>query len=133
MMRRSAILLVWLAGILFPMALLTRFSATYSRLFGRVFNPLWVHLLMHAFLFAGLAYLLARHLGRRTAMTSGWRLVVGVLGLVLVVALLQESIQLLYKARPLGMDEVLDVGIDFAGGVLGIMAFTPPRSTPPSR
>lgn len=48
MTRKHALLFLWLAGILFPMAWLTRFSATYGRLFGRVFNPLWVHVLMHA-------------------------------------------------------------------------------------
>ena len=120
-MCRPAILLLWIAGILFPMAWLTRFSATYSRLFERVFNPLWVHALMHALLFAVLAYLVARHMAGRAVAARRWRTAVLVLGIVVVIAVAQEAIQLLYKARVVGADEVLDVGIDLAGGVFGML------------
>jgi len=122
-MRKGVILLLWLLGILFPMAWLTRFSSVYDRLFEHLFNPLWTHMLMHAFLFAVLAYLLAQRMGHRTAMVPRSRVILSVLALVLVIALLQEGIQLLYKARPLGIDELLDVGIDLVGGSLGVMAF----------
>lgn len=122
-MRKHVILLLWILGILFPMAWLTHFSSVYGHLFEHLFNPLWTHVLMHAFLFAVLAYLLAHHMERRTAMTPGSRVVLGVLALVLAITLLQEGIQLLYKARSPGVDELLDVGIDVAGGSLGVMAF----------
>ncbi len=115
------LLWVWLAGMLFPMAWLTRFSGTYSRLFERVFNPLWVHVLMHALLFAVLAYLLARQMAGRVVAPRHWRTAMLVLGLVLVIAVAQEGIQLLYKARVVGADEVLDVGIDLAGVVFGML------------
>jgi hypothetical protein len=121
MMRRPAILLLWIAGMLFPMAWLTRFSAIYSRLFERVFNPLWVHVLMHAFLFAVLAYLLIRQRAGHAVAARRWRTAVLALGLVLAMAVAQEGIQLLYKARPVGADEVLDIGIDLAGGVFGML------------
>jgi len=120
-MREQALLLLWVIGILFPMAWFARFSSTYNWLFEHLFNPLWMHVLMHAFLFAVLAYLLAHLLGRRMAMTPGPRVMFGVLVSVLIIALLQEGIQLLYKARSPGMDELLDVGIDLAGGSLGVM------------
>lgn len=120
-MRRRALLFLWVAGTLFPMAWLTRFSGTYSRLFGHVFNPLWVHVLMHALLFAGLAYLLARHMAGRAVAARSWRPTALVLGLVLAIAVAQEGIQLLYKARAVGADEVVDVGIDLAGGVFGML------------
>lgn len=122
-MRKHVILFLWILGILFPMAWLTCFSPVYSWVFEHLFNPLWMHVLMHAFLLAVLSYLLAHRMGRRMAMAPKPRLMFGVLIFVLMIALSQEGIQLLYKARLPGMDELLDVGIDLAGGSLGVMAF----------
>lgn len=123
MIRKHLILFLWVLGILLPMAWFTRFSATYSRFFQHLFNPLWVHVLMHAGIFAVLAHLAANYLASRRTTASRSRVVLGVIAVLLVIALLQEGIQLLYKARPLGMDEVLDVGIDLAGGSLGVLVF----------
>ena len=122
-MRRRAALFFWIVGILFPMAWPTRFSTIYTRVFAHFFNPLWTHVLMHAFLFAVLAYLLVHRMNRRMVIGSGRRIILGVLAVVLVIALLQEGIQLLYKARPPGTDEALDVGIDLVGGSLGVIAY----------
>ncbi len=78
---------------------------------------------MHVGLFAVFAHLVANYLASRRTTASRSRVVLGVIAVVLVIALLQEGIQLLYKARPLGMDEVLDVGIDLAGGNVGVLIF----------
>lgn len=123
MIRKHLILFLWVLGILLPMAWFTRFSATYSRFFQYLFDPPWVHVLMHAGLSAVLAHLAANYLASRQTTASRSRVVLGVIAVLLVIALLQEGIQLLYKARPLGMGEVLDVGIDLAGGSLGVLVF----------
>lgn len=121
MTRQSAVLLLWILGILVPVAWFGRSSATYRSLFNRFFHPLWVHVLMHAALFAVLACLLAQPLARRPGIGSGWRFALILLGLILAVAALQEGVQLTYKARPLGADELLDVGIDLVGAGLGLL------------
>lgn len=121
MTRKHALLFLWITGMLFPLAWLTRFSAPYSRLFERVFNPLWMHVLMHALLFAVLAYWLARHMAGHAVAARRWHTAALILGLVLATAVAQEGIQLLYKARAVGADEVLDIGIDLAGGVFGML------------
>lgn len=125
MTRKHLALILWLLGILLPMAWFTRFSAAYNRFFQYAFTPLWTHVLMHAFLFAVLAYLLAHLLpswGPRVVRGGvGWQ--GGVLVLVLVVAWLQEGFQLLYKGRPPGMDEFRDVAIDLIGASLGLLLF----------
>ena len=120
---KSAFLAFWLLGILFPMAWFTRFSAIYSWLSGYVFTSVWTHVVMHTFLFAVLAYLLGHVLARWPAACSTRYLVGAVLASVLGVALLQEGIQLLYTAQAPGIDEVLDLGVDLIGGVLGVIAF----------
>jgi hypothetical protein len=123
MTRQRVVLLLWMLGIVLPMARVGRFSATYRRWFDQLFHPLWMHVLMHAFLFAVLGYLLAWPLARRFDTASGWRFVLAVLGVIVAVAVVQEGVQLAYKARPLGADELLDVGIDVVGGSLGLLLY----------
>jgi VanZ family protein len=105
------------------MAWFRRFSTTYHRLFDQLFHGVRMHALTHALLFAVLAYLLAWPLVRRASMAPWWRFALAVLGLVVAVALLQEGVQLVYKDRPLGADELLDVGIDVVGASLGLLVF----------
>jgi len=121
MTRKSLLLAFWTLGILFPMAWFTRFSATYDRLFNYVFGPPWTHVVMHTFLFAVLSYLLVPVIACRPAAHSRGFLVGVVLALVMGVAILQESIQLLYMAQMPGVDEMLDLGVDLLGGGLGVI------------
>lgn len=123
MMRKRLIMLLWLLGILLPMAWFTRFSAMYSRLFQSVFSPLWMHVLTHAFLFAVLAYLLASFVTPRMSLVTRKHVTLVILALVLVVALTQEGLQLLYKSRPPGLDELFDLGVDLVGASVGMLVF----------
>lgn len=123
-MRKYTLLLLWLLGMLLPLAWLVQFWPAGQRVFDRVFGPLWMHILMHAALFAVLAFVAARILGERQPAPSGWAICLGVLGLVLAAALLQEVIQLSYKARPIVADDLLDLGVDLAGGLLGTAIYT---------
>ncbi|MCX7852036.1 MAG: hypothetical protein N2383_04555 [Caldilineales bacterium] len=111
MTRRLVVLAFWVAGIAFPMAWFTRFSDTFDRAFTTLFTPVWSHVVMHAFLFAVLAWLLTRILPSQPLAV--------VLGLVMLVALLQEGVQLLYTGQTPGADEAFDLLVDFGGGVMG--------------
>ncbi len=116
MRRRILLLLVWLLGILFPLAWLGRFSPAYRRAFNAFFAPPWMHILMHAALFAGLVILTAHTFRlpptRKTALL--------LLGVVLAVGLLQEAFQLFSRGLKPGWGEVYDLGVDLVGGVMGM-------------
>ncbi len=117
-MIRWRVILLWILGILLPMAWFGRFCPAYARIFGFLFGPLWMHLLMHAFLFAVLGWLVAH--GMRHALPVMYRVrLPGALVVVAVIALLQEGIQPSYKARPWGRDEMLDVAVDIGAGAVG--------------
>ncbi len=125
-MKRKWLLLLWLVGILAPMAWLARFIPGYDQLFNFVFGPVWMHWLSHALLFAVLAFLLLTLLvpqeGRR------WPRVAMVLGIVLLTAFAQERIQLWYKARAWGGDEWFDLGVDLMGATAGLLAWASARA-----
>lgn len=117
MRHRPLILLLWILGILFPLAALGRFSPAFRGVFDALFAPLWMHIVMHALLFGGLVVLLFFALrwkmGKRTAL--------GALLAVLVVGLLQETLQSLSQgAWPL-LGMLADLGVDLAGGTLALV------------
>ena len=122
-MKRNLLLFGWIIGILFPLGWLSHYSDLYRQVFNTVFGPPWVHILMHGLLYFVLAYLLAGLvLNAHLPTISPYRLMV-VLGLILVIALGQESFQLLYQGRLPGTDEWLDIGVDLVGGGLGLFIF----------
>nr|WP_290667893.1 hypothetical protein [Ardenticatena sp.] len=114
-MRQYLPLVVWLTGILFPMALFTRYSATYNRWFQIAFTPEWTHIVMHGLLDGVLAVLLV------TTLPPAYRRSWWILALILVVACLQEGIQFIYTASLPGSDEVFDIGVDLLGGLIGVL------------
>lgn len=120
-MRRYLLLGFWIIGIIFPMIWLTGFSPTFARLFDTLFEPAWVHVVMHTLLFGVLAYLVLLFLPQKSTVPLRWHTVVLVIGVVLLVAFLQESFQLLYMGRMPGADELFDLGVDLSGGLLGLM------------
>lgn len=119
-MRRYLLLGLWIVGIVFPMIWLTDLSPAFTRLFNILFEPAWVHVVMHTLLFGVLAYLLFL-LAQESAAPSRGRTAVLVIGVVLLVALLQEGFQLLYLGRAPGANEVFDLGVDLNGGLFGLL------------
>lgn len=92
-------------------------------MFDTIFGPLWVHILMHIMLYSVLACLLAGLLlTARFPSLSRYHIGLSFV-LILAVALGQEGLQLLYQGRLPGADEFLDVGVDLAGELLGILLF----------
>ena len=122
-MKRTFILLAWLVGILLPMAWFGRFSESYRQLFNAIFGPPWMHVVTHAILFAVLAYLLATVSSALAGKQGRGRMMIVVMIAALLIALLQEIIQLGYKGRQFGYAEVFDLGVDLAGVCLGLAFF----------
>ena len=122
-MKRYFVLLAWLIGILLPMAWFGRFSESYRQLFDTVFGPSWMHVVTHAILFAVLAYLLTTIVRTPVGKQGYGRVMIVVIIATLLIALLQELIQLGYKGRAFGYAEVFDLGVDMAGVCLGLALF----------
>ena len=116
MLRSRLVLLLWLLGILFPMAWLGRFSPAYRRAFEAIFAPEWMHWFTHALLFGGLVALfvivLRLNLDRKTALIA--------LALVFGVGFLQEVFQALSQGSFSLAGSVFDLGVDLVGGLLGL-------------
>ncbi|GAB4556648.1 MAG: hypothetical protein Kow0047_00340 [Anaerolineae bacterium] len=118
-LRRYLFLSLWIVLILFPVAWLARHSAWVYRLLILHFSPVWVHVVLHVLLFAVLAWLLA---SLRLPLPRPWRLL-AIAGVIMLVALGQEVLQLWAKGRGPGRDELFDLGVDMAGAALGWLAF----------
>ncbi|MBC8507452.1 MAG: VanZ family protein [Anaerolineales bacterium] len=108
-------LLLWLVGILFPMAWLGNFSEKFQQMFNTLFSPEWMHWIMHALLYAALAVLIMIVFERPLTKSS--------LGLVLVTTLivggLQEGWQVLSGVQILRWNTVFDLGVDMLGALIG--------------
>ncbi|RUA16456.1 MAG: hypothetical protein DSY55_04060 [Clostridia bacterium] len=122
MTRRPWLLWLWIIGILAPMAWLARFIPGYNALFNALFGPPWMHWVSHAVLFAVLALLLLSMMRPPGGNRFWWR-ILEVFLLMLLIAFLQERLQLWYKLRPWGGDEWFDLAVDGIGGVLGTVVF----------
>jgi len=108
--------MVWVIGILFPMAWFSGRSPLLNQWFERVFSPPWMHIVMHTGLYAVLAslgVLLARQFGGPSYLS--------LLGVALV-GLLQEVIQTALAGRAVGGGEWFDLAVDLTGGLLGFLA-----------
>ncbi len=116
-MKRNLFLILWIIGILMPMAWLVRPSPMAYRLFNTLFSPAWMHIVMHTMLFAVLGALLIQRLSGTLARRIGFTL-----ALVLGAAILQEGFQLLSRQSVLHPDNLFDIGVDMLGGLLGAMA-----------
>lgn len=110
------ILVLWIIGILFPMAFLGRMMPALGSIFDLLFTPPWMHLFMHGLLYAVLGFLLTL-LVRSTTCGSA----VLILGCCLAVGVLHESLQLLTAHAFPGIGpEMLDLGVDLLGSFLGV-------------
>jgi hypothetical protein len=113
--RARFIFIVWLLGILFPLAWLGRFSPAYRCAFEAVFAPLWMHVLMHALLFAGLAILLVVAFKPFQSV----KMVLAVAAVILAIGGLQEGFQWLSRGHFAVAAAAFDLGVDLAGGMVG--------------
>ena len=122
-MRARFGLLVWLFGLLFPLAWLGKFSDSYRQVFNAVFGAEWVHIAMHMALYAGLGILLTVALKLQPDRSG----VLITLALALGVGVSQETIQLFSQGLALSQGKALslaifDLGVDLVGSSLGLGA-----------
>jgi hypothetical protein len=124
-MRRTFwFLLLWLLGMLFPLAWLSRFSLAYRQVFNAIFGLEWMHVLMHLILFAGLCILMTVVFKLR----PGWRTASILAGAVLLAGITQEALQIFSQGvNPAGLTTGLgrsgfDLMVDLSGGLLGLLA-----------
>lgn len=111
------LLIVLLLGILFPFALVREFSDQARLQFDAIFGPEWVHWVMHGVLFACLALLLPASYRRPLR----WRDRLQVVGVILLSGVLQEIFQALQKGFLYLGGAVFDLGVDLAGGLIGLL------------
>ena len=116
-MRYRIWIVLWIAGILFPMEFLAKVWPAFGRIFNPIFAPDWMHIVMHTLLYAMLAFLLAQVVHPISS-----RAILVLLGLGLLVGCLQESLQL-FSARlwPGWSPEILDLSVDLGGTIIGII------------
>ena len=116
MKRSSFWILLWLVGILFPMAFLGRLWPAFGKVFAAAFARDWTHILMHGLLYAVLGFLLlsqVRTLTRRNNLI--------VLSILMTVGLVHEGIQILAAGSwPGWTEEAKDLLVDLLGGSAGM-------------
>jgi hypothetical protein len=115
-MRKRIFLLLWITGILFPIAWIRRFSNRFQGYYEVLFSREWVHIIMHIVLFAGLALLILT--------VSDLSLTRKGLGLILLITLAvgitQEIFQQISGHIPdWRWNSLLDLGVDLSGATLG--------------
>jgi hypothetical protein len=116
-MRLRWLLLLWLFGILFPVAMFRQFWPAFRRYFDAIFYPDWVHVLMHIILFAGFTLLLSWNFRLALSPVS----TASVLLAALVVGVLQEALQTLSQQIFWLPGVLFDLGVDLAGGIFGLL------------
>ena len=107
---------LWIIGILFPLAWFSRMNPATKSLFNTVFASGWTHVVMHSMLYAVLAMGLSL-IWRGRQGEIQWR----ILGLVLLIGITQEALQVLpFRTLP-GLDSAFDLLVDLAGGTIGLL------------
>jgi hypothetical protein len=116
-MKRRIILVILLAGILFPFAALRRFSSTYATVFDRVFHLQLIHILMHSALFASLSWVVLSFISKKPMKQIALICMSSVFG----VALLQEALQMVSTHTHRYTDSLFDLGVDLVAGSIPVI------------
>jgi hypothetical protein len=127
-MKKTIFLVILLLGILFPFAAMTRFSDVYATGFNFMFKTQAAHIVMHSLLYAALAWLVMSLL----PVPFCRKKYLFCLGLVLLVAILQEGIQSLSVSYFGVRDSLFDIGVDLAAGNIPWVISTIAKKRQPS-
>jgi len=115
-MRSRIWLILWITGILFPMAFLGRVWPAFGKWFDPFFASGLTHIIFHSFLYAVLAILIGQWIS-----PVSWNAWLKILGLILLIGSLHEGIQVTFAGLwPGWTAELLDLSVDFCGAVLGL-------------
>ncbi len=115
MIRKKIFLLLWVAGIVLPLAGLSRVSPRFQQAFNTAFGLNWVHVVMHILLFTGLVLFLLAAFGLK----PGWRTAGLALVAILLAAGFQEGLQALSQGVFSLGGSMYDLGVDLIGGSAG--------------
>lgn len=123
-MRTWITLTLWVACMLFPLALFSRISAPAHRFMDWLLAPEWLHVVMHLLIFAGLVILVSIALAHREQWLSPVSFILVILG----VGIFQELFQYISSVHEFRSiftpgGSLYDLGVDLAGGALGVFAF----------
>jgi len=110
-------LIIWVIGILIPMAWLAGQEPDVDAFFTAVFEPEWTHVVVHVFLYAVLGSLLAWIFKGKA------RLWILIPFSVILVGILQETMQVITLNRTPGRAELFDLCVDLLGALLGWLIF----------
>ncbi len=116
---RRAWFILWLAAILFPAAWLRGSFWQFRYQFDAIFAPEWVHIVMHAIQYAVLVMLTGYVLGFKRGFFS---LLLSA-GIIIVVGVGQEVLQLITHSTVPGWNSLFDLGVDLAGGFAGYLFY----------
>ena len=115
-MRSRIWLLLWLIGILFPMAFLGRMWPAFGKAFNQFFATTLSHVVFHAFLYAVLAILLCQWI--KPDNPIAW---LKIMGVILITGCLHEGIQVILAGQWPGWPaELMDLSVDLVGAGLGL-------------
>lgn len=112
-------LIVLSLGILFPFYLFRQFSPAYRTGFDWLFHTGISHMVARLIFYGMLAWLIFSVFSNKRRL---YHPIIVVL-VVLVIAIMQESIQLISGQGPLGLDDIFDIVVDLSGALIGLFAF----------
>jgi hypothetical protein len=111
---KKLFLTIWICGILFPAAWASQKWPTTAALFQRFFGTETPHILAHIFLFTVLGC--AAYLVIPGARQHWWIALL----LILLIALMQESVQVFAFGGSISNEELFDLRVDITSGLAGI-------------
>jgi len=118
--RARQILLILLSiGMFFPFYLIRQFSPAYRTGFDWLFHSDLSHIVARFIFYGILTWLASVVFTNRKPPISCFLVILG----VLIIAAMQESIQLLTGQGPAGFDDLFDILIDMSGAVIGVLVF----------
>jgi len=123
-MRHRIGLLIWIAGLLFPIASLGRVSTSYQQALVRFFGPEWVHIALHLVIYMGFTLLVLKVDQRLQNLSGIWK----ALAFAILVGIAQESLQWLSSGYHPGWGAILrgsifDLEVDLIGVLIGVGIF----------
>jgi hypothetical protein len=105
--------------MLFPFYLMRRFSPAYRTSFDWLFHTDISHIIARFVFYGVLAWLASSVLSRKNKLVSPFVVILYAFG----IAILQEFIQLLTGAGPVGWDDGFDVLLDMSGATVVLIVF----------
>jgi hypothetical protein len=118
-MKRYFILIIILAGILFPFAALSAYSSAYASAFNWVFGTLAAHIIARSILFFSLTTCVLYILSARSKRTA----VLAALLVLILVALGQEALQAVSRGVLYVGDSAFDLVVDTVSGGAPVIYF----------